>query len=106
MIDKIVTAQCNADIIALIKPQFECGKAIADKYKGIILNQKIHNDILANVIDMFSDFDYTLLDLTFSPITGGDGNIEYISHFTKSATKPKTLNIKQIISNAFEMHKK
>ncbi len=106
IIDKIVLAQCQADIIALIKPQFECGKAIADKYKGVILNQKIHQDILNNTISMFNDFGYTLLDLTFSPITGGDGNIEYISHFTLSATAPKTVNLKQIISNAFDVHKK
>ena len=106
IIDKIVLSDCTADIIALIKPQFECGKAIADKYKGIILNQKIHQDILSSTIDMFNGFGYTLLDLTFSPITGGDGNIEYISHFTLSATKPKTINIKQIISNAFNAHKK
>ncbi|MBQ7798642.1 MAG: TlyA family RNA methyltransferase [Clostridia bacterium] len=107
IIDKIYLSNCNADIIALIKPQFECGKAIADKFKGIILNQKIHHDILSATINMLKDFGYTLLDLTFSPITGGDGNIEYISHFTKSpTTKPKTINLKQLISNAFEAHKK
>ena len=106
IIDKVVISNCNADIIALIKPQFECGKAIADKYKGVILNQKIHQDILTNTITMFANFGYTLLDLTFSPITGGDGNIEYISHFSKSATKPKNINLKQLISSAFDTHKK
>lgn len=106
IIDKIVISDCNADIIALIKPQFECGKAIADKFKGIILDQKIHHDILTNTINMFNGFGYTLLDLTFSPITGGDGNIEYISHFTRSATTPKSINLKQVISNAFTAHRK
>ncbi|MFQ6724440.1 MAG: TlyA family RNA methyltransferase [Clostridia bacterium] len=105
IIDKIVLAECNADIIALIKPQFECGKAIADKFKGVISSPKIHQDILTNVISIFSDFGYTILDLTYSPITGGDGNIEYISNFTKSSTKPKSINLKQIISSAFEVHK-
>ena len=106
IIDKIVIADCNADIIALIKPQFECGKQIADKFKGVILNQKIHNDILNNIIDIFNGFGYTLIDLTFSPITGGDGNIEYISHFSKISTISKSINLKQIISNAFELNKK
>ena len=105
IIDKIVMANCNADIIALIKPQFECGKAIADKFKGVILDPKIHYDILNNTITMFNSFGYILLDLTFSPITGGDGNIEYISHFTHSATTPKYINLKQIISGAFISHK-
>ena len=107
IIDKIVQESCNADIIALIKPQFECGKAIADKFKGVILNQKIHHDILTSTIYMFNSFGYTLLDLTYSPITGGDGNIEYISHFSKSpATKNKTINLKQLITSAFEANKK
>lgn len=106
IIDKIVISGCSADIIALIKPQFECGKAIADKFKGVILDQKIHHDILTNTITMFNGFGYSLLDLTFSPITGGDGNIEYISHFTRSATTPKSINLKQITSNAFTAHKK
>ncbi len=107
IIDKISLANCPADIIALIKPQFECGKQIADKFKGIILNQKIHQDILNNTINIFNDFGYTLLNLTFSPIAGGDGNIEYISHFTKHNVKQsKQINLKQIISSAFDTHKK
>lgn len=106
IVDKIVTADCNADIIALIKPQFECGKAIADKFKGVILNQKIHHEILTNTIDMFNGFGYALLNLTFSPITGGDGNIEYISHFSKLSTNLQQINLKQIISSAFELNKK
>ena len=106
IIDKIVTVDCSADIIALIKPQFECGKAIADKFKGVILSQKIHHEILTNTIDMFNGFGYTLIDLTFSPITGGDGNIEYISHFSKNTINSKSINLKQIISTAFELNKK
>ncbi len=106
IIDKIVISNCKADIIALIKPQFECGKAIADKFKGVILNQKIHYEILTNTIDMFNGFGYTLLNLTHSPITGGDGNIEYISHFTKSSISQQQFNLKQIISAAFELNKK
>lgn len=106
IIDKIMLANCTADIIALIKPQFECGKAIADKFKGVILNQKIHNEILNNTISMFNDYGYTLLSLTFSPITGGDGNIEYISHFTRSTSQQNQINLKQLISTAFDAHKK
>ena len=106
IIDKLSASQCQADVIALIKPQFECGKTIADKYKGVILDQKVHCEILNNTINMFNDFGYTLLDLTHSPITGGDGNIEYISHFTRSTTNPKAINIKQLISSAFAFHKK
>lgn len=107
IIGKIVDSNCGADIIALIKPQFECGKQIADKFKGIILNEKVHQDILSSTIDRFNGFGYTLLNLTYSPITGGDGNIEYISHFSKLSTiQPKNINLKQLISLAFKEHAK
>ncbi|MDO5569021.1 MAG: TlyA family RNA methyltransferase, partial [bacterium] len=51
IIEKIKQEQIKADIICLIKPQFECGKEIADKYKGIILNEKIHFEIISDLIN-------------------------------------------------------
>ena len=102
--EKLHSENCTANIIALIKPQFECGKAIADKYKGVILNPKIHLDILNNTISTLNAYGFYLNDLTFSPITGGDGNIEYISLFTNSATNSK-IDLQSIVSSAFKLHK-
>ena len=42
-------------IICLIKPQFECGKEIADKYKGMILDKKVHLDVIKNVTTSFKE---------------------------------------------------
>ena len=58
--EKLFSEQVNAEIIALIKPQFECGKAIADKFKGVILNQKVHFDILNNVVSQLNQYGYYL----------------------------------------------
>ncbi len=102
--EKLHAENCTANVIALIKPQFECGKAIADKYKGVILNPKIHLDILTNTISTLNAYGFCLNNLTFSPITGGDGNIEYISLFTKSATNAN-INLQSIVSSAFKIHK-
>jgi len=104
--DKIALTSSSADIIALIKPQFECGKAIADKYKGIILNQKVHLDVINNVVDMASAYGFNLINLDYSPIKGGDGNIEYISLFSNTKIATKTINTNQIINNAFEFNNK
>ena len=101
--EKLHAENCTANVIALIKPQFECGKAIADKYKGVILNPKIHLDILNNTISTLNAYGFYLNNLTFSPITGGDGNIEYISLFTHSASNAK-IDIQSIVSSAFKMH--
>ena len=104
--EKLFSEQVNAEIIALIKPQFECGKAIADKFKGVILNQKVHFDILNNVVSQLNQYGYYLKDITFSPITGGDGNIEYISHFTNKVAINTTFDFKKLIASAFENHRK
>lgn len=99
--EKIFSSQIKCDVMALIKPQFECGKAIADKFKGVILNPKIHLDIIQNVISMSSDYGFNLINLSSSPIKGGDGNIEYISYFSNQQ-QPKTINIQNIINQAFD----
>ena len=98
--EKIFSAQIKCDIMALIKPQFECGKSIADKFKGVILNPKIHTNIIQSVIDSANDFGYNIIDLSPSPIHGGDGNIEYISYFSNNKNV-KAINIPSVVNQAF-----
>ena len=102
--EKIFSSRIKCNIMALIKPQFECGKKIADKFKGVILNPKIHSEIIQNVIGMATDFGYNLINLSPSPIHGGDGNIEYISYFTNQQN-PNVVNIQEIINQAFDNKK-
>lgn len=88
------------EIVLLIKPQFECGKEISDKYKGIPLNKEVHKEVIKKVINSFIDINYNISGLTYSPITGGSGNIEYLAYFTKD--KEKEIDIEEIINNAFK----
>ncbi len=100
LIDKIEEIETNCDLVFLIKPQFECGKEIADKYKGIILNKPIHVNILNGINNYFKTKGYYLKNITHSPIQGGDGNIEYIAHF--NTTKNETYhNFVSIVDQAF-----
>lgn len=99
--EKIASTNTNADIIALIKPQFECGKEIAKKYKGIILNPSIHKTIINNIINIAKKLGLNLQNLDYSPIKGGDGNIEYISYFSKKLNNNQ-IDIDKIINNAFD----
>jgi len=91
------------EIVLLIKPQFECGKQIADKYKGLILNKTIHKDIINNIIKQFSNINFYCQGLAPSPIKGGSGNIEYISYFKKDASL-KLINIQKVINEAFNIN--
>lgn len=102
---KIASENINIDIICLIKPQFEAGKTIATKYKGIILNKEIHVSIINDLIDYFNSLGFSIKDLTFSPITGGDGNIEYLAYVSNKVKENKRLDVKKIVTNAFKNKK-
>lgn len=102
---KIASENINIDIICLIKPQFEAGKTIATKYKGIILNKEIHVSIINDLIDYFNSLGFYIKDLTFSPITGGDGNIEYLAYVSNKVKENKRLDVKKIVTNAFKNKK-
>lgn len=69
----------HSDIVALIKPQFEAGRDQVGK-KGIVREPKIHLEVINKIINLSLELGYTIKDLSFSPITGGDGNIEFLIH--------------------------
>ena len=102
IIDKITSENVKIDMVCLIKPQFECGKEIADKYKGIILNKQIHIDIIKDMINYFNDKGFYVKNLTSSPIKGGDGNIEYLTLISNKIDTNKDINIEDLVYNAFK----
>ncbi|HEY2420186.1 MAG TPA: TlyA family RNA methyltransferase, partial [Neobacillus sp.] len=69
----------GSDIIALIKPQFEAGREQVGK-KGIVRDQKVHLQVINKIVDFSIQQGYIAENLSFSPITGGDGNIEFLLH--------------------------
>lgn len=69
-----------ADIAALIKPQFEAGREKVGK-SGVVRDSSVHREVLVNVLTMAAELGYTLAGLTYSPITGGEGNIEFLAHW-------------------------
>lgn len=73
----------NQSLIILIKPQFECGIEIAKKYKGLIKDYNLSKKIANQTIEQIKALGFIVLGITDSPITGGDGNHEFIIHLTK-----------------------
>lgn len=88
------------EVICLIKPQFECGKEVADRYKGIPLNKKVHYAVIEKVISTFHQEHFYLQGLTFSPIKGGSGNIEYLAYLTRKKEE-KNIDYALVIDLAF-----
>jgi 23S rRNA (cytidine1920-2'-O)/16S rRNA (cytidine1409-2'-O)-methyltransferase len=69
----------GSDVVALVKPQFEAGREQVGK-KGIVRDRKVHEQVLDRIISFSMEEGYDVMDLSFSPITGGDGNIEFLLH--------------------------
>lgn len=69
----------NSDVVALVKPQFEAGREQVGK-KGIVRDPKIHVEVMNKIISFALNEGFDIKDASFSPITGGDGNIEFLLH--------------------------
>ncbi|CAG9609299.1 TlyA family RNA methyltransferase [Pseudoneobacillus rhizosphaerae] len=69
----------DSDVVALIKPQFEAGKEQVGK-KGIVRDPNVHTFVIEKIIKHSLQEGYNVMNLSFSPITGGDGNIEFLIH--------------------------
>lgn len=67
----------NAAVVALVKPQFEAGRAEVGKH-GVVREIKTHKRVLAEIIRFAYGTEYTVEGLSFSPITGPKGNIEFL----------------------------
>ena len=89
------------DVICLIKPQFECGKETAHRFRGVPLDQKVHVQAISSVISSFADEGFFCQDLCASPIRGMSGNVEYLAHFTRE-TSAQELDICTIVAKTFE----
>ena len=73
----------TGQVLCLIKPQFEAGKENVGK-KGVVRDPKIHKMVLDNFVALVKSLDFKILGLTFSPVKGPEGNIEFLGHLTLS----------------------
>lgn len=67
----------DGEIIALIKPQFEAGREKVGK-KGIVRDSEVHREVVEKIAKFMTDMGLCIKGITYSPVTGSDGNIEYL----------------------------
>lgn len=95
----------NSDIVILIKPQFEAGREQVGK-KGIVRDKQVHIEVLEHILSFASENNYQVYHLTHSPITGGEGNIEFLAHLgwqnNESTNQWDHLDIKKVVEHAHE----
>ena len=69
----------SGEVVALIKPQFEAGRAHVGK-KGVVRDKKIHAAVIEKILNFAAGVGFGVKGLDFSPVKGPEGNIEYLAH--------------------------
>ncbi|MBP5166403.1 MAG: TlyA family RNA methyltransferase [Oscillospiraceae bacterium] len=75
----------GGEIICLIKPQFEAGKDKVGK-KGVVRRPEVHTEVLDRFLDSADKLGLAVRGLTWSPVRGPEGNIEYLGHLVEGGT--------------------
>ncbi len=96
--------KATGEIVALIKPQFEAGRGNVGK-KGVVRDPEIHREVIRAVIDYSREIGFIPKGLTFSPIKGPEGNIEYLVHLAQSGETADTVTEEKIDEVVDEAHK-
>ena len=92
----------SGQLICLIKPQFEAGKEKVGK-KGVVRDKKVHLEVLEQFLRHAEECYFYVKDVTFSPIRGPEGNIEYLGQLTVAEQPPYTGDLAALVE---ESHKR
>jgi 23S rRNA (cytidine1920-2'-O)/16S rRNA (cytidine1409-2'-O)-methyltransferase len=92
-LDKVLPAVYNllkekGEVVALIKPQFEAGRKFVQK-GGLVKKVEVHHMVIKKVVEVSLSLGFSIQGLTFSPLKGVSGNIEYLIYLTKNSEKEK-----------------
>jgi len=76
----------TGQVLCLIKPQFEAGKEKVGK-KGVVREAATHKEVLDQFVALADELEFKILGLTFSPVKGPEGNIEFLAHLSLDAVE-------------------
>jgi 23S rRNA (cytidine1920-2'-O)/16S rRNA (cytidine1409-2'-O)-methyltransferase len=88
----------DGEVVCLIKPQFEAGKDKVGK-KGVVRDRATHVEVIENFIANAQSVGFAVDSITFSPIKGPEGNIEYLGHLKMQGTS-KEINAEDIVEQS------
>ena len=94
----------TGQVLCLIKPQFEAGKEKVGK-KGVVRERSTHKEVLDNFVALADSLGFKILGLTFSPVKGPEGNIEFLAHLSLDAVEgihPDTAQVVEQAHNALD----
>ena len=91
----------SGQLVCLIKPQFEAGREKVGK-KGVVKDKAVHRDVIIKIVDFAFEQNLGIINISFSPIKGPEGNIEYLIYLDKhnqGMTKEEAYTLAQSIAN-------
>lgn len=91
----------QGQVLCLIKPQFEAGKEKVGK-KGVVREPEIHKEVLDGFVSLAEALNFKILGLTFSPVKGPEGNIEFLGHLTLADVDGIRPDTAQVVADAHE----
>lgn len=91
--------KAGGEIAALIKPQFEAGKKALNK-KGVVKDKKVHLEVVKSVLSFAESVGLYAKGLTYSPVRGPEGNIEYLALFSENAQDKSSINAEAVVNES------
>lgn len=88
-------------VACLVKPQFEAGKEKVGK-KGVVRDPAVHLEVLENFLIHAKESGFTVLGLTYSPIRGPEGNIEYLGFIEKGEWVEREFDLKALVEESHQ----
>ena len=85
----------------LVKPQFEAGREKVGK-KGVVRDPDVHLEVLEHFLDHAKESGFTVLGLTYSPIRGPEGNIEYLGYLEKGPWQDRAFDLKALVAESHQ----
>ncbi|MBR7142047.1 MAG: TlyA family RNA methyltransferase [Clostridia bacterium] len=95
----------NGMALALIKPQFEAGRQHLSSH-GVVKSKTVHVKVLQGIVQAAENLPLTVRGMTFSPLKGGDGNIEYWIWLTKDGGSYPQIDCETLVEETFDHFKK
>jgi len=90
--------------VCLVKPQFEAGKEKVGK-KGVVRDPAVHLEVLEHFLDHAAQAGFTVKDITFSPIKGPEGNIEYLGYLQAGEGSAYEGDLKALVDQSHSVWK-
>ncbi len=94
----------NGQVLCLIKPQFEAGREKVGK-KGVVRDPEVHREVLENFLALAKRLEFTLCNMTYSPVKGPEGNIEFLAHLSLTPWEDCGVCPQELVRQAHQMLK-